>query len=109
MLEFTPAYASMTNTSLNVGGKSDFTLTGRIENYIPYVFSDKTIKGTMSMHSKLIDVSEIMSKMATDTTAVEDTTSLSIIRFLKISILILMPRLMNSDMTALKLRRLKVI
>ena len=28
--EFTPAYAAMTNTSLNVGGKSDFALNGRL-------------------------------------------------------------------------------
>ncbi len=78
--EFTPAYAAMTNTSLNVGGKSDFTLSGRIENYIPYVFSDQTIKGNLSMRSKLIDVSEIMSKMAIDTTVVEDTSALTVIQ-----------------------------
>jgi hypothetical protein len=78
--EFTPAYAAMTNTSLNVGGKSDFTLSGRIENYIPYVFSNQTIRGKMSMRSKLIDVSEIMSKMASDSTAVEDTSSLTLIQ-----------------------------
>ena len=58
--EFTPAYASMTNTSLNVEGKSDFTLNGKIENYIPYIFRNKTIKGNLSMSSKLVDVSEIM-------------------------------------------------
>jgi hypothetical protein len=29
--EFTPGYAAMNNTSLNVGGKSDFILNGRIE------------------------------------------------------------------------------
>ena len=79
-IEFTPAYAAMTNTSLNVGGKSDFMLTGRLENYIPYVFSKKTIKGNLSVHSKLTDVSEIMSKMVSDTTAVKDTTSLSLIK-----------------------------
>lgn len=62
--EFTPAYATMTNTNLNVGGKSDFNLSGRIENYIPYMFSDKTIKGNLSMRSKLVDVSEIMAAMA---------------------------------------------
>lgn len=77
--EFTPAYAAMTNTSLNVGGKSDFLLNGRIENYIPYVFSDQTIKGKLTMYSKLTDVGEIMSKMATDTTVVEDTSSLTVI------------------------------
>jgi hypothetical protein len=77
--EFTPAYAVMTGTSMNVGGKSDFNLSGRIENYIPYVFSDQTIKGNLSMRSKLTDVSEIMSKMV-DTTAVEDTTSLTVMQ-----------------------------
>jgi hypothetical protein len=76
--EFTPSYAAMTRASLNVGGKSDFSLSGRIENYIPYVFSDKTIKGNLSLKSKLIDVSEIMSKM--DTTSVEDTSSLTVIQ-----------------------------
>ena len=78
--EFTPAYAAMTNTSLNVGGKSNFILNGRLGNYIPYVFSDGTIKGNMSLRSHIVDVSEIMSKMAADTTTVEDTTSLSVIR-----------------------------
>lgn len=79
--EFTPAYATMSKTSLNVGGKSDFALIGKIENYIPYMFSKKTIKGKLSMRSKLVDVSEIMSKMtpaaAKTTAAVKDTLSRS--------------------------------
>jgi hypothetical protein len=75
--EFTPAYAAMTNTNLNVGGKSDFTLSGRIENYIPYIFSNKTIKGNLSMQSKLIDVSDIMSKMAPNATLLKDTASIA--------------------------------
>ncbi|MBI5008776.1 MAG: AsmA-like C-terminal region-containing protein [Bacteroidia bacterium] len=70
----------MNNASLNVGGKSDFTLNGKIENYIPYVFSDQTIKGKLSMRSKMVDAGEIMSKMATDTTVVEDTTALAVIQ-----------------------------
>jgi hypothetical protein len=78
--EFTPAYMAVTNTNLTVGGKSDFALSGRIENYIPYVFSDQTIKGSMSLRSKLTDVSEIMSKMALDTTAVKDTAALTLIQ-----------------------------
>jgi vacuolar-type H+-ATPase subunit H len=72
--EFSPAYATMTNTSMIVGGKSDFTLNGRIENYIPYFLSNKTIKGNLSMRSKLTDVSDIMSKMKSTTTVVKDTT-----------------------------------
>ncbi len=72
--EFSPAYVTMTNTSMNVGGKSDYKMGGRIENYIPYVFSNKTIKGNLSVHSKLTDLSEIMSKMESTTTSVKDTT-----------------------------------
>ena len=78
--EFTPAYAAMTNTNLNVGGKSDFSLNGHIENYIPYMFSNQAIKGNLSLRSKLIDVSEIMSKMSSDTTTAADTTALTVMQ-----------------------------
>lgn len=81
-LEFTPAYASA-NAFLNVGGKSDFKLTGRLDNYIPYVLKNETIKGTMVLMSDFIDVSEILSKMTEDTTAVEDTSALTVIRIPK--------------------------
>jgi len=76
--EFTPAYANMTKANMSVGGKSDFSLSGRIENYIPYIFSKKTIKGNLSMRSKLVDLTEIMSKMAPaapQKTALKDTLS----------------------------------
>ena len=76
-VEFTPAYASMTKANMKVGGKSDFSLAGRIENYIPYIFSKQTIKGNLSMRSKLTDVSEIMSKMVSAPVAAKDTASVS--------------------------------
>jgi uncharacterized protein involved in outer membrane biogenesis len=75
--EFTPAYAAMTNTYMNVGGKSDFSLSGRIENYIPYIFSKKTIKGNLTMRSKMVDITEIMSKMTKKAPAVKDTVSVA--------------------------------
>ncbi|MGD0343068.1 MAG: AsmA-like C-terminal region-containing protein, partial [Bacteroidales bacterium] len=77
--DFSPAYAAMSDAELNVGGKSDFNLTGRFENYIPYVLKNKTIKGSMTLKSNLIDVSEILSKMVSNTTAAKDTTSLAVI------------------------------
>jgi len=78
VFEITPAYAAMTNTNLNVGGKNDFSLSGHIENYIPYMFSNQAIKGNLTLRSKLIDVSEIMSKMTLDTTSKADTTALAV-------------------------------
>jgi hypothetical protein len=73
--EFSPAFAMMNNARLNVGGKSDFALNGRIENYIPYILKNKTIKGNLSMRSKLTDVSEIMSKMSAGTSSATDASS----------------------------------
>ncbi len=71
--EFTPAWANLTKANIKVGGKSDFSLSGRIENYIPYILSKKTIKGNLTMRSKLTDVSEIMSKMSTAPAEAKDT------------------------------------
>ncbi len=72
-LVFAPANASITKANMKVGGKSDFAFAGRIENYIPYIFSKQTLKGNLSMRSKLTDVSEIMSEMATAPVAAKDT------------------------------------
>ena len=79
-VDFTPAFASLKNTSMNVGGKSNFNLNGRLENYIPYMLSDGILKGSMSLRSAIVDAGEIMSKMAVDTTAVEDTAALALIK-----------------------------
>ena len=90
--EFTPAYAAMTNTSLNVGGKSDFTLDGRLSNYIGYMFGKQTIRGNLSVKSRLVDASEIMSEIVSDTATVADTAALSLIR---------VPQNIDFDMNAL--------
>jgi hypothetical protein len=81
--DFSPAYAAMSKADVNIGGKSDFNLTGRFENYIPYVLKNETIKGSMTLKSNLVDVSDILSKMSSDTTAAEDTTSLAVINIPK--------------------------
>jgi len=77
----TPAYSEMSKLNMRVGDKSDFSLQGRLENYIPYIFSKGIIKGHMTLASNLIDANNIMSKMkSTETaTATEDTTSLAVV------------------------------
>jgi hypothetical protein len=77
---FAPAYVSMTDANLIVGAKSDFQLNGRLSNYLPYLFRNQTIRGNMSLRSKLTDASQIMSEMVSDTTAAKDTSSLSLIK-----------------------------
>lgn len=77
--EFTPAFAELKNADLNIGGNSDFNMNGRLENYIPYVIKDAILKGRLTLHSNLVDLTDIMSEIATDTT-VTDTASLTVIK-----------------------------
>jgi hypothetical protein len=78
--EFSPAFAALTKADLMVGEKSDMNLSGRLENYVPYLFKDGIIKGNMTLISEQIDVTDLLESIATDTTQVEDTTSLAVIR-----------------------------
>jgi len=78
--EFTPAFASLKRADLNIGGNSDFNLSGKLENYIAYVLKDETIKGSLTLNSNVVDLSDIMSEIVTDTTEIEDTTALTIIK-----------------------------
>jgi hypothetical protein len=80
--EFSSAYAALNYSNLNVGGKSDFNITGRLENYLPYILKNETIKGNLTLTSNLVDASEILSKISTNKTVatVEDTTALAAIQ-----------------------------
>jgi len=77
--EFSPAFAALKNAQLNIGKNSDFELNGRLENYIPYILKNDVIRGTLTLNSKLVDLTEIMSSISADTTEVKDTTSLAVI------------------------------
>ena len=75
----TPAFADLKSAEIRIGQGSDFSLGGKLENYIPYLLKNETIRGNLSMYSKQIDFTEIMSGMADDT-ADEDTSSLAVIK-----------------------------
>jgi hypothetical protein len=76
----TPAYASLSNGMLQIGKSSDFLLNGRVSNYIPYVFRNKTLAGNLTSRSKMIDVTEIMAGLTSSEPAAPDTSSLSVVR-----------------------------
>ena len=79
---FNPAFAELTGLTATMGDKSDFTLTGRLENYIPYLFSDGVLKGNMSMKSRLVDLNEILGIFPSDTLET-DTAAMEVIRIPK--------------------------
>ncbi|MGB8359142.1 MAG: AsmA-like C-terminal region-containing protein, partial [Bacteroidales bacterium] len=79
---FSPAFADLSQLKMKVGEKSDFTASGRLENYIPYLFSGDTIRGKLSLSSNSVDLNEILDTMPSDTTG-NDSTSLAIIQIPK--------------------------
>jgi hypothetical protein len=54
-------------------GQSDFTLNGQLSNYLPYFFTDKTLKGSFDLQSSYLNLDELATIMVEDT--VETTTS----------------------------------
>lgn len=64
---FKPEWAELTRMTARIGEKSDVTMSGRLENYIPYLFSDGILRGTLAMSSKEIDLNEIMDYIPSDT------------------------------------------
>ncbi len=76
---FSPAYAELTGLKATMGQGSDFSISGRLENYIPYLFSDGIVKGNLSLISEKIDLNEILDYIPSDTAAI-DTVSMEVIR-----------------------------
>jgi hypothetical protein len=77
-LNFSPKYVQLASFDARIGS-SDLQLDGRLENFIPFVFSDETIKGTLNLRSSLIDLNELMGEEAEETTEVQDTVPMSVI------------------------------
>jgi hypothetical protein len=80
---FNPAFSELRQLKMTVGERSDFSVTGRLENYLPYLFADGTLKGSMALASNSVDINEIMDKIPSDATEAEDTTSLAVIQIPK--------------------------
>lgn len=78
-LQFSPAWSDLRELKMTMGEKNDFDISGKLENYIPYLFSDGILKGNLSLRSNSLDLNEILDVIPSDTTEA-DTTSASLIR-----------------------------
>ncbi|GAT62075.1 AsmA-like C-terminal region-containing protein [Paludibacter jiangxiensis] len=65
-LQFSPKYAELTNTQIIIG-KSDISADGKLENMIPYVLKNQTIKGTLNVSSNNLNLNELMASSTTTT------------------------------------------
>lgn len=75
-LLFSPKFLDLRSFNMQLG-KSDIQLTGKISDFIPYVFSNKTIRGNFVLTSGFLDVNEFMTGSATADT-VSDTTRMTL-------------------------------
>ena len=73
LLNFTPQFLELKSFN-SIIGKSDMSLSGKIENYLAYTFKDELLKGNFLFNSNFLNVNEFMSEddAATETTTTEE-------------------------------------
>ncbi|WP_010523349.1 AsmA-like C-terminal region-containing protein [Aquimarina agarivorans] len=65
-VDFQPTIVKLKQFTMNTGD-SDLSATGTLENVIPFVFSDKVLKGDFELNSNTFKVSDFMVAETTDT------------------------------------------
>lgn len=68
---FTPRYMQLNSFNSRMG-RSDFNMTGKLENYLSYVLKDGTLKGNLNHYSKLIDANGLMTMSSGESSVEED-------------------------------------
>lgn len=71
-MAFSPQFVELSAFDTKVG-KSDFHLTGRMENFIPYALSDGILKGEFTYSSDLIDSNEFLEEEEEEVAEAETT------------------------------------
>lgn len=65
---FTPRYLELSKTTVKVG-ENDLTLDSRFENYMGYVLKGTTLKGTLNVSSKHVNLNDFMTSAEDEATA----------------------------------------
>jgi hypothetical protein len=76
-LTFSPRYLDVKSFDA-IMGKSDFHVSGKLEDFIPYFFKNKTIRGNFIFTSGVLDLNEFMTDNSAESTK-KDTLPLSLI------------------------------
>lgn len=78
-LNFSPRFVQLAKFDAIIG-KSDMQMNGRLENFIPFVFADETLKGNLNFSASLIDLNEFMEgDVEEEQPEVQDTVPMSIV------------------------------
>jgi uncharacterized protein involved in outer membrane biogenesis len=58
-LDFSPQYVNLSQLNMKVG-QSDFNLSGKVFNYLNYIFKNGTLQGDLQMVSSFVNLNEIL-------------------------------------------------
>ncbi len=58
-LDFSPQSVNLTQLNMKLG-QSDFNLTGKVFNYLNYIFKDGVLRGDLQMVSSFVNVNELL-------------------------------------------------
>lgn len=85
-VEISSGNVTISNTEINLSqlaaktGQSDFQLNGKLSNYLPYFFLNKTLKGEFNLKSNYLNFDELATLMA-ETDSATTTSSDSLMAF----------------------------
>lgn len=71
VLSFTPRYVDLSQTTVMIG-ENDITFDSRFENYLGFVFKGTTLKGTLNVSSKHMNLGDFLGGEATEEEVVEE-------------------------------------
>ena len=78
-MNFSPEFVELADFDASIGS-SDISLKGKLENFLPFVFEDGTIIGSLDLSSQLLDLNELMPADTLEKEVVEeDSVVLSVI------------------------------
>ena len=80
LMKFSPRYVTLEDFDARIGS-SDVKLSGKLENFLPYIFDEEgVVSGKLDLSSNLIDLNELMSGSEEEVVEEsEDSTVLSVI------------------------------
>jgi hypothetical protein len=78
-LEFSPKFVDVKSFKSKMGN-SDFALSGKVTDFIPYVLKNQTIHGNFTFDANTVDLNEFMTDTEEETTTAEaDTAAMEVI------------------------------
>ncbi|MGE0077526.1 MAG: AsmA-like C-terminal region-containing protein [Bacteroidales bacterium] len=78
-LNFSPKYVDLAKFDCQIG-KSDLKMNGKLENFIPFIFKNETVRGRLNVTSNMLDVNEFLSgESSNNEVDVEDSTAMVVI------------------------------